>query len=226
MMAEGFIKYDIDNRVEAFSSMKGAALPYDVILGDQVHDIKTTVIKDIRPNPDTLKGTDALITNIQSLAIGVRTADCIPILLFDPVKQVIAAIHAGWKGTLRRIVNSAISQMSLEYGCVPMDLRAEIGPGISLESFQVGEEVPMTFKTLGFPIDRIYRWMGGKVEGNPATGHHIDLKEANRWIMETSGIRAENIHDCGIDTFTDDSFCSARREGNDCGRIITAIKLL
>lgn len=225
-MTEGIIKYQIDNRVDAFSSMRGAVLPYDVILGDQVHDIKTTVIKTVCPDPESLKGTDALITNIKGLAIGVRTADCIPILLYDPVKNVVAAIHAGWKGTLRRIVNSAISQMILEYGSIPINMKAAIGPGISLDSFQVGEEIPMAFKTLGFPIERIYRWMGGKVEGNPATGHHIDLKEANRWMLENSGIRPENIQDCGIDTFKEDAFFSARRDGNECGRIITAIKLL
>lgn len=225
-MTEGLIEYEIDERVEAFSLKKGAVLPYNIILGDQVHDIKTSVIRTECPDPETLKGTDALITNIKGLAIGVRTADCIPILLFDPVNEVIAAIHAGLKGTLRRIVNITISQMRVEYGSVPRNLKAVIGPGIQMESFQVGEEIAFCFKDLGFPIEKIYSWNGPKVVGDATTGHHIDLVAANIWLLQSDGISIENIHVTNLDTFKEPSLYSARRDGMKCGRIITAIKLL
>lgn len=225
-MTEGLIKYEIDDRVEAFSSRKGSVLPYDIILGDQVHDIKTSVIRTECPDPETLKGTDALITNIKGLAIGVRTADCIPILLYDQVNQAIAAIHAGWKGTLRRIVNSTISQMRVEYGSVPKDIKAVIGPGIQKASFQVGEEIALCFKDLGFPIEMIYSWNGPKVAGDVTTGHHVDLVAANIWLLQSNGVSIENIQVSNLDTFMEPTLYSARRDGMKCGRIITAIKLL
>ena len=225
-MAEELIKYEIDSNVEAFSTTKGAVLPYDIILGDQVHDIRTTVIKSPFPDPEILRGTDALITNLKGVAIGVRTADCIPILLYDPQKQVIAAIHAGWKGTLRRIVNSAISQMRVEYGSVPKNLKAVIGPGIQKNSFQVGEEVAFCFKDLGFPVEKVYSWNGPKIPGNATTGHHIDLVAANIWLLQSDGVDIANIQVSKLDTFTEPFLYSARREGIDCGRMVTSIKLL
>lgn len=225
-MAEELIKYEIDSNVEAFSTTKGAVLPYDIILGDQVHDIRTTVIKSPFPDPEILRGTDALITNLKGVAIGVRTADCIPILLYDPQKQVIAAIHAGWKGTLKRIVNSAISQMRVEYGSVPKNLKAVIGPGIQKNSFQVGEEVAFCFKDLGFPVEKVYSWNGPKIRGNATTGHHIDLVAANIWLLQSDGVDIANIQVSKLDTFTEPFLYSARREGIDCGRMVTSIKLL
>lgn len=225
-MAEELIKYEIDSNVEAFSTTKGAVLPYDIILGDQVHDIRTTVIKSPFPDPEILRGTDALITNLKGVAIGVRTADCIPILLYDPQIQVIAAIHAGWKGTLRRIVNSAISQMRVEYGSVPKNLKAVIGPGIQKNSFQVGEEVAFCFKDLGFPVEKVYSWNGPKIRGNATTGHHIDIVAANIWLLQSDGVDIANIQVSKLDTFTEPFLYSARREGIDCGRMVTSIKLL
>ena len=225
-MAEELIKYEIDSNVEAFSTTKGVVLPYDIILGDQVHDIRTTVIKSPFPDPEILRGTDALITNLKGVAIGVRTADCIPILLYDPQIQVIAAIHAGWKGTLRRIVNSAISQMRVEYGSVPKNLKAVIGPGIQKNSFQVGEEVAFCFKDLGFPVEKVYSWNGPKIRGDATTGHHIDLVAANIWLLQSDGVDIANIQVSKLDTFTEPFLYSARREGIDCGRMVTSIKLL
>lgn len=225
-MADKFLKYDFGEGVEAFSTGKDTTLPYEVVLGDQIHDIKTTVIRSENPSIEQLTGTDALVTNIRGVAIGVRTADCIPILLYDPAKQAIAAIHAGWKGTLRRIVNSCLSTMYTEYGSEARNIIAQIGPGISRESFQVGEEVAMNFKDLGFPIDLIYSWCGGKEDRKIETGHHIDLVAANKWLLEQAGVPASRIISCGIDTFTDSSFYSARRDGFDCGRNISVIKLV
>ena len=223
-MNEGLLKYTLDERVEAFTAGVNASLPYDVILGNQVHDIKVAVIKSKDPDPESLKGIDSLITDIKGVVIGVKTADCLPILILDPNRQVIAAVHAGWKGTARRIVCSTISQMMNEYHSMPEDMKVIIGPCISKDSFQVGEEVAMNFKDLGFPIDKVYSWNGPVVKGKCVTGHHIDLVAANVWLLEMSGVRKINIQICGIDTFTDNSFYSARRDGMDCGRNITAIQ--
>lgn len=225
-MNDSLLKYSIDCAVDAFSTRKDSVLPYPVILGSQVHDVKTAVIKDADPDQSLLEGVDALVTNLKGVALGVRTADCVPILLFDPENMAIAAIHAGWKGTLRRIVNSGIAALAREYGTKAGNLKAVIGPCISGKSFQVGEEIPNAFKELGFPIERIYSWNGPKIDGEYTSGHHIDLVETNVWLMELCGIQKDNILCCGIDTFTDGSFYSARRDGTESGRIITAIKLL
>lgn len=223
---DSLLKYELDESVDAFSTRKCSKLPYDVILGGQVHDIKTAAITEANPDPSTLEGVDALVTNIRGVAIGIRTADCVPILLYDRINSAVAAIHSGWKGTLRRIINSALSAMSQNYGSKPENIKVQIGPCISGSSFQVGEEIPQAFKDLEFPLERIYSWNGPKVEGNPLSGHHIDLVDTNIWLMELAGIKRENISCSAIDTFTDNSFFSARRDGTDSGRIITAIKLI
>ena len=225
-MKSNIIQYDFGKGAEAFSYGKDTSVPSGIILGDQIHDIRTAVIRSKNPDESSLKGTDALITNLRGIIIGVRTADCVPILLYDPIRETVAAIHAGWKGTLRRIVGSCIATMISEYGCHPEDVIAHMGPGISSESFQVGEDVAITFKDVNFPLDVVYSWGGGKEDGNIRTGHHIDLFAANKWILEQNGVLTKNIFTCGIDTFTDGSFYSARRDGADCGRNITTICLL
>lgn len=217
--------YSFDLEVEAFTAMRGAVLPYNVITGHQVHGYNVAVVDRPDLTREDLEGYDALVTNLP-VAIGVRTADCIPILLYDPVHRAVAAIHAGWKGTLQKIELYTISKMTAEYGTRASDIKAVIGPGISMDSFQVGEEVPQFFKEIGFPIDRIWKWDGSPVSSSMHGGHHIDLKAANIWLLENAGVLPQNIQDCGICTYSDERFFSARREGYDCGRNINSIKLL
>ena len=115
--------------------------------------------------------------------------------------------------------------MESDFGCKPSDLKAIIGPAIGPDSFQVGEEVVEKFRDAGFPMSRIWS-RRGPGDGSPMSGgHHIDLFLANLWILEGCGVPASNIFVSGIDTYTDRSFFSARREGPACGRIINAIKL-
>ena len=114
--------------------------------------------------------------------------------------------------------------MERDFGCRPADLRAVIGPAIGPNSFQVGPEVVDKFRNTGFPMTQIWSFRG-ESDGSPMSGgHHIDLYTANRWILEESGVRDIQVFD--IDTFTDTSFFSARREGTACGRNINAIRLI
>ncbi len=219
------IRYDISDEVEAFTSGRDDELPYPVVQAHQMHGSEVAVIDRPGITREELEGYDALVTNVPGVAIGVRTADCIPVLLYDPVHKAVAAVHAGWRGTVARISGKAISRMLLEYGTRAEDLLAVIGPGICGECFQVGEEVVGIFKEAGFQMDGIYRWNGAKVEGNIKTGHHIDLPEANRRILLEEGVKPENIRICGICTYETDSLYSARREGPQCGRNINAIML-
>ncbi len=220
------IRYGFLGRgVEAFSTRKDAELPYPVVTGHQVHDDRVAVVDRPDLTRDELQGYDGLVTNLPGVAIGVRTADCIPVLLFDGVHGAVAAVHAGWKGTVKRIVQKAVYAMHQQYGTESADLRAVIGPGIGPESFQVGVEVVEFFKQQDFPIEDIWSFKDRNLPGM-AGGHHIDLFKANRWLLEQAGVPGESIHTAGIDTYTDPTLFSARREGVETGRIISSIKLL
>ena len=175
---------------------------------------------------EELEGYDAFVTNLPGVALGARTADCVPVLLYDPVHRAVAAVHAGWKGTVLHISQLAIEVMIRQYGCNPSGMRAVIGPAIGPDSFQVGEEVVAKFREAEFPIEEIWSFQGPG-DGSPMSGgHHIDLFKANRWLLEEAGVPHGNIQVHSIDTYTDTSFFSARREGTACGRNINSIKLL
>ena len=219
------LHYDMGKGVEAFSIRRDSDLPYPVVTGHQVHDTRIAVIDSQETTREDLEGYDAFVTDKAGIAIGVRTADCVPVLLYDPDKQVVAAVHAGWKGTVQRITQKTVVFMQQRFRTDPANVKAVLGPSISPDSFQVGEEVVRYFKEQGFPLDKI--WFFNEVEGSSEMyhGHHIDLWKANQWLLEQSGVLKDNIQVCGIDTYTDPSFYSARREGVNCGRIISAIKL-
>jgi len=168
-----------------------------------------------------LYGIDALITNQKEICIAVSTADCVPVLVYDPVKEVIAAIHAGWRGTVTRIVSKTISLMQYKYGCIPSDLIAGIGPSISQKYFEVGSEVVGSFENAGFLMEEI-GWV------NPQTKKmHIDLWLANKYLLLGTGIPADKIEISGLCTYSNpDIFFSARRQTIRSGRMLTGIMLI
>ena len=192
---------------------------------------------------EKLEGIDAVATNLPGVCIGVSTADCIPILLYDSRQHVGAAIHAGWRGTVARIAEQTVRRLTEVYGSEPSDLRAVIGPGISLRSFEVGDEVWQAFSDAGFDMTAISRRFpvtcSAKVvltqclpaatvadEVSPAEKWHIDLPGCNRRQLLRAGLPDANITDCAICTYRHyDEFFSARRLGIRSGRIFTAIML-
>ena len=228
-MKSELLKYGMGAGVEAFSTERDAELPYYVVQPHQVHGTEIREVTDPMTTREQLEGVDALITDVPGVAISVRTADCIPVLLYDPVHKAVAAVHAGWRGTVQRISQKVISEMQRRYGTDAADLCAVIGPGIGPESFQVGQEVADEFSKAGFPMDQILTDCGPKAPTteNPMNGGlHIDLWKANQWLLEQSGVKTQNIQVAGICTYKEnDRFFSARREGTKCGRIINCIKL-
>lgn len=186
-----------------------------LLMPHQIHQAEIAVI-DGQSDID-LEGYDALMTNMEDVCIGVSTADCIPVLLYDQKQRAICAVHAGWRGTVKRIVEQSIARMTEVYGTNPADLIAQIGPGIHLESFEVGDEVYEAFMKAGFDMERISRrdekW-------------HIDLPECNRLQLMEAGIPEHQISVSPVCTFQQfDTFFSARRLGIDSGRIFTGIIL-
>ena len=225
-MYDSLIRYDLGKGAEAFSTRRDCTLPYPVIQGHQIHGKRVAIIDRPGMTREDLEGFDAFVTNLPDVAIGARTADCASALIYDPVQRVVAAVHAGWKGTVLHVSQEAIAVMMQSFRCNPSDMKAAIGPAIGPDSFQVGEEVVEQFRVAGFPMEDIWSFRGDG-DGTPVSGgHHIDLFRANRWLLEQAGIPRENIQVCQLDTYTDPSLFSARREGMKCGRIINAIKLL
>ncbi len=178
-----------------------------IMIPRQTHSTNVCWVDTFGEVPDT----DAVITDKPGLCIAVKTADCIPVLLFDQRQHRIAAIHAGWRGTVGRIVEKTLQRMQSR----AEDISAIIGPGISLESFEVGDEVYEQFLQAGFPMQRLAKryakW-------------HINLKDANRWLLESNGIT--NIQVSDIDTLTTPDYYSARRDTINTGRNINGIMII
>ena len=169
------LTYDLGPGVEAHSTRRDSALPYPVIQTHQVHGFRVAVVSRPDIPQDALCGYDALVTGLPGCAIGVHTADCVPILIYNPVRRAVAAVHSGWKGTVQRIPQKVLFVMKQEFGSRPEELRAVIGPAIGPDSFQVGEEVVQFFKEQGFPLDDIWYFRPGRSGIPMADGHHIDL---------------------------------------------------
>ena len=174
--------------------------------------------KDVEEQTQCLQEIDALITSLPHQCISVSTADCVPILLYDEKHHAIAAIHAGWRGTVQRISQVCLDKMAHAFGTVANDCKALIGPSISLDAFEVGEEVVAEFLKANFPESVI--------SNNYANKPHIDLWAANVFLLEEAGVELSNIQISGICTFQHhDTFFSARRLGIHSGRILTGICL-
>ena len=149
--SDGLLKYDIAPEVTAFSPLRDAVLPMRVVQAHQVHGDRVAVVTSAGTTREELEGYDALVTDVPGVAIGARTADCIPVLMYDPVRRVVAAVHSGWKGTVLKIAAKTLAVMASKYGTRTADILAVIGPGIGPESFQVGPEVAEAFLGAGFP---------------------------------------------------------------------------
>ena len=196
----------------------------ELILPHQTHGTEIIEINrefvtlDASTRTKRLYSVDALFTREKGLCIGVSTADCIPVLLHDKESSTVAAIHAGWRGTVAGIVEKSIIAMKSRCNLNPATTKAIIAPGISLDAFEVGDEVYDAFREASFPMERVARRYGEK--------WHINLPEANRLQLLSCGLREENILLSGICTYTShDDFFSARRLGIKSGRIFNGIMI-
>ena len=163
-----------------------------------------------------LNETDALITNLEGVCVAIKTADCVPVLIFDPERKVVAAVHAGWRGTVQNIVLETINKMAKDFGSQPSELIAGIGPSISPQIYEVGQEVWEQF------TPEFY------AQTNPAkTGKRLlDLWKANHHQLVLAGVPSNQIETARICTWSDgDRFFSARRDGAKTGRMATGIML-
>ena len=219
--------YNIHPDVSAGTVGRDEALPCPILQMNQVHDVKVAVVDRVDVSPQELDGYDAMVTDLLGIAIGVRTADCIPVLLYDPVKKAAAAIHSGWRGTVSKIISKTVAKMQSTYASQPSDLLAVIGPAICMDCFQVGEEVALKFKEAGFDVNSVWAFQGPKTGNGMEGGHHIDLKQACRQTLVECGLKGSNIQISDLCTYEDNHLLySARKESIECGRNITYIKIL
>jgi YfiH family protein len=183
---------------------------------------------------------DASITNRPGLLLAIQTADCVPILLVDPKKRAIAAIHAGWRGTLARIAAKTIGKMQMHFGTNPRDLLAAIGPSIGPCCYEVGTEVATQFLSQ-FPDAPDYfdefrtgdepnpiQWLNMMPPGHqpPPKGVLLDLRKANRSQLQAAGLRPQNIHTIDLCTACHpDLLFSYRKQGPASGRLMSVIAL-
>ena len=200
---------DVPDAVRKNRELLGFLFPAqgELIIPHQVHGTEVRVIdeaflqKSEAERADLLEGVDALVSNLPKECLCISTADCIPVLCYDARHQAIAAIHAGWRGTVARIVSKAC-----------------IGPGISQEAFEVGDEVYEAFRQAGFDMERIAVRKGK---------WHIDLWEANRMQLLDFGIEPSHIELSGICTYkNNEDFFSARRQGTASGRVLSGIMIV
>ena len=180
----------------------------------------TAQVVDIPSIPcQGLDGVDALITNQPGICLCVQTADCVPVLLYDPVKRVVAAIHAGWRGTANLIVQKTVQQMVRLYQSDPAQLIAVIGPSIGPEVYEVGGEV----------AGEIMRSVPRGADALHSVGHGkylLNLWEANRQVLIASGLTSGRIEVFGECTWQHrEKYFSARREGITTGRIVSGIMI-
>lgn len=159
----------------------------------------------VADGPGCVGEGDALITGAPDVAVSIRTADCFPILLADPKTRVVAAVHAGWRGTAAGIVQATLARMQSDFGTDPGNVYAAIGPGIGPCCYEVGVEVARQF--------------GRQQAGN------LDLAADNRNQLVAAGVKPERIEQVGGCTFCNPAqFFSWRRDHDRSGRMISFIR--
>jgi YfiH family protein len=223
----GFTREDARDRVERNRRQLllavGAAnkgKPWPLVALRQVHSDVIHVVRAAGKNP--LVG-DGLVTNLSGIALGIQTADCLPVLLVDRKNKAVGAFHAGWRGTVKRIVEKGVGTMRHEYGSLPDDIHAVIGPGIQKCCYVVGEELRSEFRSQFSYADELFHEIQ---ESDPvrekypmlflnarAPGHgdlcikiHLDLREANRQQLLAVGVPEKQIT-----SLKDCTACNTRR---------------
>lgn len=186
----------------------------------QVHSAEARVVRDVQSARSDTEQCDALLTDMPNVLLGVKTADCVPVILGDRRTGAAAAIHAGWRGTLATIVSQTLRRMHDEFGTQAGDIRAGIGPAARACCYEVGPEIVNAFQERFSNCDELFT--------ATRSGHaRIDLQRANRNQLIAAGVLAERIHTAPLCTMCrTDLFFSYRREknaGNSVGRLLACI---
>jgi hypothetical protein len=193
-----------------------------------MHQLHSDIIHRIDEAPGKKPEGDALMTNIPGLLLVIRTADCLPVLLVDPENRAVAAVHCGWRGTEKRILEKAVKAMAEAYGSKPADMLAALGPCIGPACYEVGPEVREGFLQSGFPPSLF-------TERGHVPGVHVpllkpkyllDLREANIWLLRELGFKKANTFNPGaVCTHCEPRLLSYRRNSADPRRMSNFVGL-
>ena len=242
----GFTQHDSRENVERnralFLEKVGATneddRPWPLVQMKQVH---SSVVRRVNVALSDLLPGDGLISATPGLLLAIKTADCVPVLVADIKRRTVGAFHAGWRGTVARVVEKGIGEMRHQFGSVPRDLRAAIGPSIRRCCYQVGPEVRAEFESQFSYADDLFEevfdadaihvrypmlFLNQRAPGHGELGPeiHLDLVEANRRQLQDAGIREEHISVIDGCTACDTTrFFSHRAEFGKTGRMMAVI---
>jgi len=190
--------------------------PEKVLRTRQIHENHLQVV---RMGSKVVDGIDGLITNDSGLPLASYYADCVPLLFLDPKKSVIANSHAGWRGTSMNMAQATVDKMESEFSCRREGILVGIGPCISQEHFEVGNEVIESF-------EQNLPQLSSHMKRKNSEKWHLDLTAMNRQLLIEAGILAENIEVANLCTYSDrEHFFSHRRDGSARGNMAAIITL-
>ena len=202
------------------------AAPGDFVFARQVHGAGVAVVAEAdrgsgtQSLDDAIGGTDALVTTSPEVVLAILTADCVPIVLHDPVAGVLACVHAGWRGTVAGVTAAALAALQ-DLGTRPADVTAGIGPAVGADRYQVGPEVHQAVtRTFGPAAAQFIR------PDPPAPGRWLlDLQAANRHALRQAGVPGPRIHTTDIPTGPVPGHFFSDRTARPCGRLALAARL-
>jgi len=205
-----------ENRKRFFKAL--AVEPHQVVKVQQVHGDSVLVVDKELVGREGFP-CDAMVTNLPGHALVTSTADCLPILLFDPQQRAISSVHAGWRSTVKRIAEKAMNTMVKAYNTDPQDVIAIIGPGIGVCCYEVDDPV-IELLSQAFPHWQAFAT--AKTNGR----FNLDLSGINAKMLEETGLRQEHILKLDLCTACrPDLFYSYRREKPRTGRMLSLIML-
>ena len=186
----------------------------------QVHGTDALVVDRALTSADRFSsGWDALVTDQRGIMVAVRTADCVPVLLYDPKRKIVAAVHAGWRGAVAGIVGKTITVMESRFGTVSEHVQVSIGPSAGVCCYEVDQTVLDKLPEACPDFQKVVRGQrGGKA--------HLDLKLLIREQARNAGVRQDAITSVNLCTIChEDLFFSYRRDGTVFGTMVSAIGL-
>jgi YfiH family protein len=199
---------------DALAAVRAVAGDAPLVSLRQVHGSTVRIVPPAPPDGDRPEG-DALATDAAGLALGVWVADCVPALICDPRTRAVAAVHAGWRGTVAGIVGGAIATLRERFGSRPADLRVALGPAIGPCCFEVGDEVVEALLGADAGADTCVR---------PGPRAHVDLAGANRRQAIAAGVPGSQVESAGLCTVCrPDLLESYRRDRQTAGRMAAFI---
>jgi YfiH family protein len=185
-----------------------------------LHQVHSDIVRFVERAPTESPRGDALVTNRAGLLLVIKTADCLPVLLVDEARRVIAAAHCGWRGTLRGVLEKTVKGMRDRFGSDPRSVLAAFGPCVGPDCYEVGDDVRQKFVRAGFPA-RLFR----PVPARPGK-YLFDLPSANRLQLLGQGVGEQNIFAAGVCSHCDPRYPSFRRDRRRAGRMLSFMGLL